>query len=288
MYRATPAPTRTEVCDNIDNDRDGSVDEGCSCTFGATQPCYAGGSERRGIGSCIDGLQVCTNRLAPQWGTCSRTVANTTELCDGRDNDCNGCADDGLSCPTTPLCPDVDTASLIDLYQPSLAFAVLGTLTVGNWTVTTPFGVAKSVSGLGGTLVLRAPGRYGLWQCYLRRRPQRHLQLPTRRIPGAGLNAFLSWSSMGSSDMDLHLHRAANTGAFCLDASDCSYTNCKPQNTVIATWGYTNTPPSTAKLPTRPTGSPAAPTRASLPITSLAPTQSGLSTTARAPARPTV
>ena len=243
-----PAPARTEVCDSIDNDRDGSVDEGCGCTFGATQPCYAGGSERRGIGSCIDGVQVCTNRLAPQWGTCNRTVSNTTELCDGRDNDCNGCADDGLSCPTTPLCPDVDTASLIDLYQPSLAFAALGTLTAGNWTVTSPFGAATAVAGLTGTTVLRAPGRYTISGAVTYSDGRSGTcNYPLDVFPGAGLNVFLAWSSMGSSDMDLHLHRAAatNTGAFCLDASDCHYANCRPPSTfgsLGANWGYSDTP----------------------------------------------
>ena len=237
-----PAPARTEVCDSIDNDRDGSVDEGCPCTFGATQPCYPGGSERRGIGACIDGVQVCTNRVTPQWGLCNRAVTDNAELCDGRDNDCNGCADDGLSCPTTPLCPDFDSASLVDLYQPSLAFAALGTLISGTWTITSPFNASATVSGLGATTVLRAPGRHAVTASVVYADGRSGTcTYPLDAYPGAGLIVFLSWSGMGINDMDLHLHRAGSTANFCVDANDCSYINCRPGGTV-SSWGYTSTP----------------------------------------------
>jgi len=69
-----------EVCDNLDNDCDGSVDESL------TQYCYTGSTGTDGVGVCHGGNQTCT---AGAWGACVGEVIPSAEVCDGLDNDCD-------------------------------------------------------------------------------------------------------------------------------------------------------------------------------------------------------
>ena len=89
-----PSP---EMCDGLDNDCNGVVDDGigCQCFPGSTRVC---GSS---VGQCRPGVQVCLP--SGVWdGTCTGEVPATSEVCDGLDNDCNGVVDDGIGCQCTP------------------------------------------------------------------------------------------------------------------------------------------------------------------------------------------
>ncbi len=84
------AGATSEVCDNKDNDCDGSVDENLT----RTTTC--------GVGECAGnkGEETCT---AGAWGndTCDPFAGATSEVCDNRDNDCDGSVDENLTRTTT-------------------------------------------------------------------------------------------------------------------------------------------------------------------------------------------
>lgn len=81
-----------EICDGKDNDCDGQVDEGIQ------RACYTGPTGTKGKGLCKGGTQTCQTG---QWGNCAGEVVPAAEICDGKDNNCDGQIDNQL---TAPLC----------------------------------------------------------------------------------------------------------------------------------------------------------------------------------------
>jgi hypothetical protein len=90
----TAGSPSAEICDGKDNDCDGEIDEGCvqsGCEPGTTENC----GSTTNIGECNIGTKTCKSDRT--WGSCQGAVGPGSEVCDNKDNDCDGSVDEGLT-----------------------------------------------------------------------------------------------------------------------------------------------------------------------------------------------
>jgi len=92
---ACPSPPTWEglleqTCDGLDNDCDGATDEDCDCEPGAME------FVSRSVGECAAHVRYCgwDGTWEPAWPE----LFPHPERCNGMDDDCDGAADEGLSC----------------------------------------------------------------------------------------------------------------------------------------------------------------------------------------------
>jgi hypothetical protein len=87
-----------ETCNMIDDNCNGTTDEGCACVLGSMTACYGGPAGTQGVGVCRAGTQTCVagpGGVGSMLGPCTGAVTPTTETCNNADDDCNGTVDNG-------------------------------------------------------------------------------------------------------------------------------------------------------------------------------------------------
>lgn len=247
---ALPGWGPEEICgDGQDNDGNGLVDEGCPCEFGNAARCYAGPPSTRDVGGCLDGYMRCVDRDDPHWGECEGQITPREEICDLKDNNCNGCVDDIEDCDPLLTCPTedfarplrnyaLDASAIFDFTDTRIdrvSWRVIAPANSGTTGVDDPDAVATSV-------YLDVSGDY-----------QISLSLETDKgtfgcswvvhAAGSGLRVEMRWDTFGAVDMDLHLHRSGSTRGFCSD-DDCYFANCQTSRGGGPEWGYPDSPPT--------------------------------------------
>jgi hypothetical protein len=236
-----PAPCAAmETCGNgLDDDCDGAADDFCICsTVGATQPCFDGNAAFAGVGACAFGTQTCVTGLGefPYWSLCAGDALPTSEICDGADNDCNSCADEGGVCGSAfpiAVCPADITDYTLSTAMWTGSGSDDGTIVSYGWTLTSsPPGSASTLgasSGTSSSLFLDEAGDYLVELCVTDDDGQTDCCTFTiHSIPSEIFRVELTWDV--DEDLDLHLAHLPtathwNVGV-AASASDCMWANC--------------------------------------------------------------
>jgi hypothetical protein len=225
----------TEICNGSDDNCDGRLDEGCTCTAGSTRGCYSGPPATHMIGLCHDGSQMCSYAMGvASWGACGGERLPAAETCNGMDDDCNGVIDNGVctvppnvTCPTPlttrPFVPVTLTGSAVDPDG--------GPIASWSWTlVSAPAGATGSFTApssqstqFTGNLV----GVYTIRLTVVDDDGQTASCTTTVTATGLGIRVEVIWNT-ASSDVDTHMLLMSSGSPWFNTPNDCYYANRTP------------------------------------------------------------
>jgi hypothetical protein len=246
-----------EACDNgLDDNCNGVIDEDCPCQAGAVQSCFLGPPGRADVGACQRGTQTCEGDSEfGKWGPCTGGIFPTGDVCDGLDNNCNGCADDNPACcDVLTQCPDQNS---LPEAHPFTDYTINGANFFGSavvkWTWTVEGGpcdiVLKpsqsftlngtSTSTVSGPTTSQLIFRPTLSGDYTVTVTVKHADGTTEsctfivHVAAPGLRVELCWEKTGHADIDLHVHKPGSTADWFDTSDDCYYANCKAGNSLL-------------------------------------------------------
>lgn len=255
-----------EICSNgQDDDCSGAVDDGCECEPGAVQPCFPGPPGRRDVGVCSDGAQIC--EMSGTWGACTGGLGPQPDVCDGRDNLCDGCSarrDCPLDCPSPgdPRVPDGAPFAGYELrggdFYPGLARSWRWSVEGGPCDRLAPRLVSFELRDATREVATFVPRLSGDYTVTLEVTTVEGTVLSCSwnvHVEGPGLRIEMCYPESETQDLDLFLHRPDSTTpwypvgatAFMPAADACGWHNCEAivrggAGVVRADWGYEPSP----------------------------------------------
>lgn len=259
-----------EVCGNgLDDNCNGTVDESCPCIPGTVQDCFLGPPGSRSTGACHDGSQRCTGSGEfGTWSPCTGGISPSAETCDALDNDCDGCADDGLCCGSELRCPSADD-SRVPSGQPFVEYPLRGELffsgTARSWQwevrggpcdalLRTPTFTTRDLNARDAAFHPTLSGDYSVTLTVVTMAGETLRCTFVVHIAGPGLRVELCWDTNTTVDLDLYLHTPRNTDPWFNNAStplisvnqnSCNWSNCEAVlrgGLGRVEWGYARSP----------------------------------------------
>jgi hypothetical protein len=253
-------PPGYEICgDGLDNDCNGKVDDGCPCHPGDVQRCFLGPPGKRGVGGCTDGTQTCIGSSEfGGWDDCIGSIGPQSEVCDGLDNDCNGCADDQLCCGGGGiLCPAPNDPRIAPVAPFQTKMYTGSQFFVGNavtWTWTVEGGPCdklfasadftpqmmpppQSFKLMGGntanpSIYFSLSGDYTVTLTVVDDKGRTYTCKWVQRVVAPGVRFELCWDhqgtgAQGGGDLDLHVHRSGTTTGWFTAPGTVNIGKCK-------------------------------------------------------------